>query len=162
MVDDGGKFRESIWSIHPNWKDRFYGVLLFCGIGVFVLTLLQKEWSKKLLEIFDAVWNGIVGSVIVVWFLFQAVDWVIPRVKKHIYKIMAWGDPYREKLREQARQKELKQARKEAEEKARKEAKEEMQKQYDNALRQLKIPEDKIQQAHHLSDALGPWRPPPR
>ena len=150
-VDDEGKSKEPIWSINPKWRDRFYGVLLFCGIGVFVLTLLQKEWSKKILEIFDAVWNGIVGSVIVVWFLFQAVDWAIPRVKKHIYKIMAWGDPYREKLIEQARQK----IRREAEEQARKEERW----RHEEALRRKGYSEEEIQEIHNISDGLGP--PPP-
>ncbi len=48
---------------------------------------------------------------------------------------------------------------KKAEEKARREA-EEYQKRYNEHLRQLGVSEETIQQAHNLSDGLGPPRPP--
>ena len=102
MVADEGKFKESIWSINPNWRGWFYGVLLACGVAVSVFTiwtLCGRKPSESWIDIFDAVWNGIVGSVVVVWFVFQAVDWVTPRaisLFNYIKKIMAWGDPYRE------------------------------------------------------------------
>ena len=128
MVDDEGKFRESIWSIHPKWRGWFYSVLSFFGVAVFVLTLLRKEWSKKILEIFDAVWNGIVGSVVVVWFVFQVTESVMGAYQ------------YFQDLKEQK----LREICKEAEEKA-----EEYQKRYDEYLiREFGLTEDQIRQAH--------------
>lgn len=150
MVDDEGKFRESIWSINPNWRGWFYGVLLACGFGVSIFTvwtLCGNETSESWIDIFDAVWNGIVGSVVVVWFLFQAVDWATPRaiipLFNYIKKIMAWGDPYREAQIE----------------KARKEA-EAYQKLYDEYLmRNYGLTKEQIQQAHQQT-GLGPPPPP--
>lgn len=52
MSDDEGKFRESIWSINPDWRFWFYVALSFCVFVVSVLTLVD-EWSNGWLEIFD-------------------------------------------------------------------------------------------------------------
>lgn len=150
MADDESKSKEPIWSINPNWKDRFYGVLLACGFGVSIFTvwtLCGNETSESWIDIFDAVWNGIVGSVVVVWFLFQAVDWAIPRVKKHIYKIMAWGDPYREALRKEALQK----MRQEEQER-----REQFAKEVVKLLEKNNAPQADIQQVQYISDSLKP------
>ena len=155
MVDDESKFRESIWSINPKWRGWFYGTLSTCGFGVSIFTvwtLCGNETSESWIDIFDAVWNGIIGSVVVVWFLFQAVDWTFANIINKI--IMAWGDPAREKLREEGRKEAEEKARKEAEEQARRLA--EYQKRYEDALRQLEVPEEKIRQAYQLS---GPFPP---
>ena len=153
VAEDEDKFKESIWSINPDWRGWFYGVLLFFGVAVSVFTvwtLCRRDPNESWIDIFDAVWNGIVGSVVVVWFVFQAIDWVTIRVKTLINKIMAWGDPYREKLREQARKEaeaQMEQARREAEE---------YQKRYNEHLRQAGVSDEQIQKAQQLSDALGP------
>lgn len=151
MTEDESNFRESIWAIRPKWRGLFYGTLSFFGFAVLVLALLQKGWSKSLLEIFDAVWNGIIGSVVVVWFLFQVADWTIPRVKKHIYKFMAWGDPYREALREEARQ----EIRREARQEGRREAQDLLRKWIESDFRKQGIPEEQIQRFLQQLDALG-------
>lgn len=67
--------KESIWSIPSKCKVWFYSVLSVCGFAVSVFTLYKKR-DKCWIEIFDALWNGIVGSV-VVWFGFQVVDLVV-------------------------------------------------------------------------------------
>ena len=101
--------KESIWSIHPKWRGWFYGILSFCGIvmSVFTVFTMYGKDDKSWIEIFDAIWNGIVGSVVVVWFGFQSTDWIIPRFKlviNRISKIMPWGDPFREAQREKGRE----------------------------------------------------------
>ncbi len=149
MDDDEGKFRESIWSINPNWRGWFYGTLSICGFGVSIFTvwtLCGRDPSESWIDIFDAVWNGIVGSVVVVWFLFQAVDWVTPRaisLFNYIKKIMAWGDPYREAQI------------KEAEAQARKEERERIKKILE-LLQKENVHQDVIQQAQYISDSLKP------
>ena len=52
-----------------------------------VITICRKQ-DKTWIDIFDAIWNGIVGSV-VVWFVFQAGD-----------VVMSWEEPIREWWRE--------------------------------------------------------------
>ena len=61
--------------------------------------------------------TGIVSSVAVVWFVFQSVDWIFVNIINKI--IMAWGDPAREKLREEGRKEAEEQARREEAGKAR-------------------------------------------
>lgn len=58
----------------------FYGILSFFGVAASVFTL-YKKWDKCWTEIFDAVWSGVVGSVVVVWFGFQVIDWITPGVR---------------------------------------------------------------------------------
>ena len=150
MVDDEGKFRESIWSINPNWRGWFYGVLSICGVAVSAFTLYD-EWSNGWLEIFDEIRNGIVNSVVVVWFLFQVADWIFENI---INKIMAWGDPAREKLRDEGRKEEREKARKEAEAQARRLA--EYQKQFNEELLKQGVTKEQIRKAHHLSGTFPP------
>ena len=164
MVDDEGKFRESIWSINPNWRGLFYGVLSFCGFGVSIFTvwtLCGNETSESWIDIFDAVWNGIVGSVVVVWFLFQVADWTFINIINKF--IMAWGDPAREKLRKEGREEGRKEGREEGrkegrrelEEQARKEA-EAFQKRYNEELLKQGVTEEQIRQAYQLSGPSPP------
>ena len=144
------KFKESIWSIHPKWRGWFYGTLSICGFGVSIFTvwtLCGREPSESWIDIFDAVWNGIVGSVVVVWFVFQAVDWTFNNI---INKIMAWGDPARERLRDEGRKEERERARKEAEE---------YQKRKNEHLERLGVDPKIIQQADNLSSGIGPFIP---
>ena len=148
MVDDEGRFRESIWSINPKWRGWFYGTLSICGFGVSIFTvwtLCGNETSESWIDIFDAVWNGIVGSVVVVWFLFQVADWTFANIINKI--IMAWGDPAREKLRAEGA---AEQARREAEHK----------KAYDEYLmRNYGLTEEQIREARQLSGSIPPFPP---
>ena len=145
MDDDEGKFKEPIWSINPNWRGLFYGVLSFLGVAVSAFTLYEK-WGNGWLEIFNEIRNGIVSSVVVVWFVFQAVDWVTPRAISffnYIKKIMAWGDPYREA--------QIKRMLKEEQEKRERFAKEVVK-----LLEKNNAPQEDIQQVQYISDSLKP------
>ena len=35
---------------------------------------LYEEWRNSWLEIFDALWSRVFGSVVIVWFVFQVVE----------------------------------------------------------------------------------------
>ena len=171
MDDDEGKSKESIWAINPNWRGLFYGVLSFCGVAVSAFTLYEK-WGNGWLEIFNEIRNGIVSSVVVVWFVFQVADWTTPRVKTIFiniinYIIMAWGDPYREAQRrkaqaqiKEAEDRAREEARAELEEQARKEA-EAYQKRYNEELLKQGVTEEQIRQAYQLSGSIPPFSPPP-
>ncbi len=50
----------------------FYGILLVCRVVVSVSTLCKKR-DKCWIEIFDALWNGVVDSIVIVWFGFQVM-----------------------------------------------------------------------------------------
>ena len=155
VAEDEDKERQAIWGIRKKHEIWFYTVLLIFG-GWNIARLDWKDWDSFVC----AAGERIFVSVLIVWFAYQAVDW-------SVFGLVSAGDFFRRQI-ERRQEEDRKRKEEEAtrilnlQEQARKEAKEEMQKQYDNALRQLKIPEDKIQQAHHLSDALGPWRPLPR
>lgn len=163
VADDENKERQAIWGIRKRHEIGFYTVLLIFG-GWNIARLDWKDWDSFVCDAGER----ILASVLIVWFAYQAVDW-------SVFGLMSAGDFFRrqierrkeedrkrkEELREEGRKEaeaQIEKVRKEAEEKARKEA----QKRYEDALRQLKVDPEVIQQAHHLSDALGPWRPPPR
>ena len=159
MAEDEDKERQAIWGIRKKHEIWFYTVLLIFG-GWNIARLDWKDWDSFVC----AAGERILASVLIVWFAYQAVDW-------SVFGLMSAGDFFRQQIErrqeEDRKRKEeeatrilnlQEQARKEAEKQAREEARQ----QYDEALRQLKIPEEKIQKAHHLSDALGPSRPPPR
>lgn len=151
MTEDEGKSKESIWSINPNWRGLFYGVLSFCGIAVSAFTLYEK-WGNGWLEIFNEIRNGIVSSVVVVWFVFQVADWATLRVKTlFIKQFMAWGDPFREALREKARQ----EIRREARQEGRREAQDLLRKWIEDDFRKQGKPEEEIQRFLQQLDALG-------
>ena len=151
MADDEGKSKESIWAINPKWRVWFYVALLFCVFVVFILTLVGEwskvvsvltlagewsKWSKNCLEIFDVLWNRILGSVIVVWFVFQVRELAMGAYQAYL----DWRE---------ARLKE-------AEEQARREAKE-YQKEYDEYLmREFGLTKEQIQQAHQHTSSIGP------
>ena len=149
MADDGGKFRESIWSIHPKWRGWFYGVLSACGVAVSAFTLYD-EWSNGWLEIFNAIRDGIVSSVVVVWFVFQVMESAMGAYQYFTDLREAHRQEREARLRE-----EIAQMRKEAEEKARKEA-EAYQKRYNEELLKQGVTEEQIRQAYQLS---GPFPP---
>lgn len=159
MTENEGKERQAIWGVRKKHEFWFYTALLIFG-GWNIARLERKDWDSFVL----AAGERIFASVLIVWFAYQAVDWGVSG-------LMSAGDFFRrqiERRKEEDRKRKeeeatrilnlQEQARKEAEKQAREEARQ----QYDEALRQLEIPEEKIQQAHHLSDALGPSRPPPR
>ena len=143
MVDDGGKFRESIWSIHPKWRGWFYVALSICGFGVSIFTvwtLCGNETSESWIDIFDAVWNGIVGSVVVVWFVFQVTESAMGAYQ------------YFQDLKEQKLQEIRKEYQKQAEE---------YQKRYDEYLiREFGLTEEEIRQARQHTSSVGPPQPP--
>ena len=123
MADDESKFKEPIWSINPKWRGWFYGVLSVCGVAVSGFTLYD-EWSKGWLEIFDEIRNGIVNSVVVVWFVFQVMESVMgayqyfmglkearrleaeARVKEAEARVKAAKEKVRQEAAEKARQEE--------------------------------------------------------
>ncbi len=152
MAEDEDKERQAIWGIRKKHEIWFYTVLLIFG-GWNIARLERKDWDSFVL----AAGERIFASVLIVWFAYQAVDW-------SVFGLMSAGDFFRRQIERRKEEEATRilnlqeQARKEAEKQAREEARQ----QYDEALRQLEIPEEKIQQAHHLSDALGPSRPPPR
>ena len=132
MTENEGKSKESIWSIHPDWRVWFYRVLSVYGIGVSVFTVwtLWGKSDKSWIDIFDAVWNGIVGSVVFVWFAYQAFDWGLSA-------IMSAGDYF---LRQIERRKEEDRKREEElQEKGRQEERERVRK-YIEAVGQKKMP----------------------
>ena len=107
------KPKDPIWSLPEKSKFKFYNALSICGIVVFLVTMFSKWcgwfWTA-LLDIFNDIGKGIFSSVVIVWFAFQVIDWIKPRletVRAIITKLitkMGWGDPYREYLREEGRQ----------------------------------------------------------
>lgn len=160
MADDEGKFRESVWSIHPKWRGWFYGVLSICGVAVSVFTLVD-EWGNGWLEIFDEIRNSIVSSVVVVWFVFQVMESAMGAYQY----FQDLKEQKLQKMRQEAedrRQKELEQARKEAEEQARRKA--EYQKAYEKAydeylMREHGLTKEQIQEAHQHTSSIGPSLP---
>lgn len=151
MADDEGKSKEPLWSINPKWRVWFYVALLFCVFVVFILTLvgewskvvsvltLADKWSKNCLEIFDVLWSRILGSVIVVWLVFQVRELAMGAYQAYL----DWREA---RLREA-----VEQARKEAEEK---------QRRYDAYLmREHGLTEEQIRQAHQLSGSIPPFPP---
>ena len=169
MVDDGGKFRESIWSIHPKWRGWFYGVLSVCGVAVSVFTiwtLCRRDPSESWIDIFDAVWNGIVGSVIVVWFVFQVTESVMGAYQyfqdlkeQKLQKIRKEAGDQARKEEEKARKEAEEKARKEAEEQARQEEqerREQFAKEVVKLLEKNHAPQEDIQQVQYISDSLKP------
>ena len=108
------KPKDPIWSLPEESKFKFYNALSICGIVVFIVTIFAEwnGWSPSaLLAVFNEISIGIFSSVVIIWFAFQVIDWIQPRLEtgkaittKLIKKIMGWGDPYREKLREEGRQ----------------------------------------------------------
>lgn len=139
--------KESIWSINPKARVWFYGILSFVGIAVSLFTVCTMcgKQDTSWVEVFDALWNGIIGSVVVVWFGFQVTDWFKVNVLTKI-KIMAWGDPAREKLREEGRQ----EARQEAHQK-------EMQKQsrFEEGLKNEGVSDETIQNAKRFLNSYS-------
>ena len=139
MVAGESKFRESIWSIHRKWRGRFYGVLSICGVAVSAFTLYD-EWSKGWLEIFDEIRNGIVNSVVVVWFVFQVRETTMGAYQYFM---------------------DLKKARlQEAEERASQEMRERFAKEVLELLHKEKASQEVIQQVQYISDSLKPPRHP--
>lgn len=137
--------KESIWAIQPKARSWFYGILTVCGIVVSLVTLFA-EWNgwnpSALLAVFNEIGIGIFSSVVIVWFLFQATDCVLPRIKSIKIKIMGWGDPYREKLREEGR-KEIRQ--KEIDKQSR----------FEQGLRDQGVSEEKIRNARKFLDSYS-------
>ena len=70
------KQKESIWSIDSKWRWLFYWILSIFGVIAILFTLVKKR-CECLIDIFDAVWNSIVGSVAIVWFIFNLVESVM-------------------------------------------------------------------------------------
>ena len=168
MADDESKSKEPkskepLWSINPKWRVWFYVALLFCVFVVFILTLVGEwskvvsiltladewsKWSKNCLEIFDVLWSRILGSVIVVWLVFQVMELAMGAYQAYL----DWREA---RLREAQDQ-----ARRELEEQARKEA-EAFQKRYNEGLMKAGVTEEQIQQAQQLSGSIPPSPPPP-
>ena len=140
MNEDEGKFRESIWAIRPKWRLPFYIVLSIWGIVVSFFTLYE-EWSKSGLEIFDVLWSRVLGSVVVVWFVFQ-----VGETAMGAYQYLVELGKARRLEAEARLQK--------AEEKGRKEAQDRVRKWIEDGLRKQGIPEEQIQQVLKLIDAL--------
>ena len=140
MNEDESKFRESIWAIRPKWRLPFYIVLSIWGIVVSFFTLYE-EWSKSGLEIFDVLWSRVLGSVVVVWFVFQ-----VGETAMGAYQYLVELGKARRLEAEARLQK--------AEEKGRKEAQDRVRKWIEDGLRKQGIPEEQIQQVLKLIDAL--------
>ena len=141
--------KESIWSINPKARGWFYGILSLCGITVSLVTLFAKwnGWNPSaLLAVFNEIGIGIFSSVVIVWFLFQATDWASPRIKSTKIKVMAWGDPYREKLREEGRQEIRQKAHQKEIEK---------QSRFEQGLREQGVSDEKIRNARKFLDSYS-------
>ena len=65
--------KESIWAIHSKWRVLFYWILSIFGV-VVSSSMVYMEWDKSWFEVFGVLWNSILGSVIIVWFLFQLLE----------------------------------------------------------------------------------------
>lgn len=65
--------KESIWAIHSKWREWFYWILSIFGVVVSSF-MVCMEWDKSWFEVFGVLWNSILGSVIIVWFLFQLLE----------------------------------------------------------------------------------------
>ena len=132
MTEDESKFRESIWAIRPKWRLPFYIVLSIWGIVVSVFTLVD-QWRQSWLEIFDEIRNGIVSSVVFVWFVFQIGETAVGAYQYFM---------------------DLKKARlQEAEEKGRKEAEDRVRKLLEDGLRKNGTAESEILRVLKLIDA---------
>lgn len=146
------KSKDPIWALPEKSKFKFYNALSICGIVVFLVTMFSKwcGWFwNDLLDIFNDVGKGIFSSVVIIWFAFQVIDWAQPRLEtvkakitelKLIKKIMGWGDPYREKLREAGK------------EEARQEARD-RQSRFEESLRNQNVSPDVIRNAREFSDS---------
>ncbi len=142
MADDEGKFRESIWSIHPNWRGWFYGVLSFCGVAVSAFTLYD-EWGKGWLEIFNEIRDGIVSSVVVVWFLFQVTESVMGAYQYFTDLRDAHRKEREDRLRDEIAKEEQ-------------ERREQFVKEVVKLLEKNNAPQADIQQVQYISDSLKP------
>ena len=119
MTENEGKERQAIWGVRKKHEFLFYTALLICGVAVSVFTLWKERYDESWLEIFDVLWSRIFGSVVVVWFIYQAFDWGVSG-------IMSAGDFF---LRQIERRKEEDRKRKEElQEKGRQEERERVRK----------------------------------
>ncbi len=143
------KPKDPIWALPEKTKFKFYNALSICGIVVFLVTMFSKwcGWFwNALLDIFNDVGKGIFSSVVIVWFVFQAIDWIKPRLETgkaiitKLIHIMGWGDPYREKLWEAGK----KEARQEERER---------QARFEESLRNQNVSPDVIRNARKFSDS---------
>ncbi len=139
MIEDEGKSKESIWSINPDWRVWFYGVLSIWGIVVSFFTLYE-EWSKSGLEIFDVL---------------EPCSWFGRRclVCVQVGETAMGAYQYLVELGK-ARRLEAEARLQKAEEKGRKEAQDRVRKWIEEGLRKQGIPEEQIQQVLKLIDAL--------
>lgn len=101
--------------------------------------MLRTEWDKSWIELFGVLWNGIVGSVVIVWFLFQVGE---SSMGAYTYAL-EWAEERRRKRAEYL---------KEIKEEGRREERE-RQSRFEQELRNQGIPEDKIRNAGNLSDS---------
>lgn len=107
MTENEGKERQAIWGVRKKHEFWFYTALLIFGVAVAVFTLWKERYEETWLEIFDILWDRIFGSVVFVWFIYQAFDWFASGIR---FWLMSAGDFFRQQIR---RRKEEDQKRKE-------------------------------------------------
>ena len=144
------KPKDPIWALPEESKFKFYNALSICGIVVFLVTMFSKWcgwfWTA-ILDIFNDIGKGIFSSVVIVWFVFQVVDWIQPRFDRFKAVIfnkiskMGWGDPYREKVRKEGHQE------------GRQEGRQEERERFVEFLEKEKAPQEIIRNARKFFDS---------
>lgn len=100
--------KESIWAIHSKWRGWFYGILSIFGV-VVSFSMVCMEWDKSWFKVFGVLWNSILGSVIIVWFLFQILESIMGAYTlalDYVKERQRNRDERLKKIEEDARQKE--------------------------------------------------------
>ena len=134
MTENEGKERQAIWGVRKKHEFLFYTALLICGVAVAGFTLWKERYDETWLEIFDILWSRIFGSVVVVWFAYQAFDWSALGIR---LGLMSAGDFFRRQIRR----------RKEEEFKR-------VQKWLENGCRKREFSKEQIQQLQKLTEGL--------
>lgn len=92
------KSRVPLFSLDPEWKDRFYVIISIFGIIVVVATICQK-WDKGWLKILKSLGTNIPASVFTVGLLFVITESSIDANQRRLERRTARNRRLAEKIR---------------------------------------------------------------
>ena len=95
---DKEKSRVPLFSLDPEWRDRFYVIISIFGIIVVVATICQK-WDKGWLKILKSLGTNIPASVFTVGLLFVITESSIDANQRRLERRMARNRRIAEKIR---------------------------------------------------------------
>ncbi len=118
-----------------------------------IFTLWKERYDETWLEIFDILWSRVLGSVVLVWFGYQALESAMSAYQAYL----DWREA-RLKAAEEKGRREAEARLQKAGEKGRREAKDLLRNWIENDLRKQGKPEEEIQRFLQQLDALGKKR----